>query len=487
MLDKQGALSSAAFITDNPDCDIVIGSSKTFDYTLNKLSNYKNSKIFIFGLASTDENILKNTEKIFKIISDNNNTITWIITFEEPGIIKLCKKFKSLTLINNTKKTLTESVIEFFNIKNKLSKKFIDFETNENPDSIINLLVNEAKFHYFNYDNYDFYPELIKKLSNDDLKGDYAKKTDFKFLNSKYIFGKTEKARKLKKHLEIIGKDSVCNVLIEGESGTGKTSMAYSLHFASNRKNKPFKIISCANIPENLFESVLFGHKKGAFTGADKDHKGEFELADGGTVFLDEIGELPLNIQSKLLLVLQDGIFTKVGDSSSTKVDIRIVSATNRDLKKMIAENKFREDLYYRISTIKLNSIPLREQIEDIELFANNILKEIAKKRNKFVFNKIPAECVKHLKKYNFPGNVRELENIIERAFILDDWDFSYLNNETDIIKTNDEIFKIKTLNDFTADYIKFVFEKNNSNITKTAKVLNVSINTVKKYIKNSE
>ncbi|MBC73562.1 MAG: hypothetical protein CMH47_15140 [Muricauda sp.] len=208
-------------------------------------------------------------------------------------------------------------------------------------------------------------------------------------------------------------------VLITGESGTGKELLASAVHANSSRKNRPLIKINCATLPKDLIESELFGHKKGAFTGAHADKAGKFTLADGGTIFLDEIGELPLELQPKLLRVLQEGEYDELGGTKTIKVDVRIIAATNRDLKEMIREGKFREDLYYRLNVFPIHNIPLRARKEDIPILAQYFLEKLAAKAGKN-FKRLSNDSIDALMNYNFPGNIRELENMIERAVIVE-------------------------------------------------------------------
>lgn len=208
------------------------------------------------------------------------------------------------------------------------------------------------------------------------------------------------------------------NVLITGESGTGKELVAKAIHAQSPRSALPFVPINCGGIPEALLESELFGYKKGAFTGATVNKKGFFEVADGGTVFLDEVGELPLSLQVKLLRVVQEKTFMPVGGTEEIKVDVRIISATNRDLEKKVMDGTFREDLYYRLNVIHLHIPPLRERVDDIPLLATFFLRKYAQELGKQVteISSYSMDCLLH---YSFPGNVRELENIIEKGVAL--------------------------------------------------------------------
>ncbi|MCP3890994.1 MAG: sigma-54-dependent Fis family transcriptional regulator [Desulfobulbaceae bacterium] len=206
-------------------------------------------------------------------------------------------------------------------------------------------------------------------------------------------------------------------ILITGESGTGKELAARAIHKASNRRKKPFVSINCAAIPDGLMESELFGHERGAFTGADQKRKGKFELADNGTLLLDELGDLPGPLQAKLLRVLQENEFERVGGSKTVNVDVRIIACTSKDLQKEVEAGNFRQDLLYRLQVIPLEMPPLREHKEDIEELCSFFLQEFNSRHNKSVA--ITPEAIYNLKQYDFPGNVRELRNLMERASVL--------------------------------------------------------------------
>lgn len=223
--------------------------------------------------------------------------------------------------------------------------------------------------------------------------------------------------------------DSIANtnstVLITGESGTGKEMVARAVHTKSHRHVRPFVVINCAAIPEQLLESELFGHKRGSFTGAISDKKGLFQEASGGTVFLDEIAEIPPSIQVKLLRILQEGELRPVGEVSSHHVDVRIVAATNQDLVVAVKEGRFREDLYYRLNVIAISIPPLRERADDIPLLTYHFLEKYSARMKKDV-NKISVDALQALQNYSWVGNVRELENVIERAVVLTNEDTIY-------------------------------------------------------------
>ncbi len=211
---------------------------------------------------------------------------------------------------------------------------------------------------------------------------------------------------------------STIPVLIDGESGTGKEVMARALHAQSPRAGRPFVAVNCGAIPENLVESILFGHEKGAFTGAADRHLGKFQEATGGTLFLDEIGELPLDIQVKLLRALQEGEVDRVGGTKPVKVDIRLVSATNRNLAQMVAKNTFREDLFYRINVFHLTLPPLRERPEDIMAIADFLMNRIATREKRLIKGMTPA-ATELVRNYRWPGNIRQLENALFRAVVV--------------------------------------------------------------------
>jgi DNA-binding NtrC family response regulator len=207
-------------------------------------------------------------------------------------------------------------------------------------------------------------------------------------------------------------------VMITGESGSGKELVARAIHHYSSRSAQPFIAINCAAIPENLLESELFGHEKGAFTGAAAQRIGRFEQSNGGTLFLDEIGDMPLGVQSKILRVLQEGEFSRVGGNSTVKTDVRIIAATNKTLEQEVAKKQFREDLFYRLNVVRIHLPPLRQRREDINLLAEYFLKKIATQKH-LPQLKLSEEAVKLMEEYPWPGNVRELENTIQRACVL--------------------------------------------------------------------
>ncbi len=299
------------------------------------------------------------------------------------------------------------------------------------------------------------------------------------------IIGRDHKMRQLYKLISDIAPTDA-TVLIQGESGSGKELVAKAVHLHSYRKDKPFVVVNCSAYPQTLFESELFGHEKGAFTGATHRKIGRFESADKGTLFLDEIGEIPLMSQVKLLRFLQFQKFERLGGIETIKVDIRIIVATNKDLKKEVENGNFREDLYYRLNVIPINIPPLRVRRNDISLLVEHFLKRLNSRGNKKVKG-ISSEAMDILMRYNWPGNVRELENIVEHAFILTKNEFiseqSFPLNIRFVVN-NEE--KIGSFQENERKFLTRVLEEYRWNKLQVAKKLNISRSTLyaklKKY-----
>jgi Nif-specific regulatory protein len=299
----------------------------------------------------------------------------------------------------------------------------------------------------------------------------------------------------MKKIFEIIAKVSPTdsNVLISGESGTGKELAAQAIHLNSKRKDKPFVAINCAALTENLLESELFGHEKGAFTGAVANKQGKIEIAAGGTLFLDEIGEMALNLQAKLLRVLEAREFERVGGLRSIKANIRLIAATNRNLSEEVSKGNFREDLFYRLNVVKFTMPALRERKEDIFLLAESFIETYSKKMNRKVRG-FSANAKSILLKYDFNGNVRELKNIIERAIVLGSSDWILPEDlPEDLLsikvadETTDELNYQNAICEKKIDLIFEAFEKAGGNYVETAKLLGINSNYLHRLIRKLE
>lgn len=291
---------------------------------------------------------------------------------------------------------------------------------------------------------------------------------------------------------------SPANVLIQGESGTGKELAARAIHELSPRRTHPFVVINCSAMPEPLLESELFGYVRGAFTGADQDKKGLFERAHGGTVFLDEVGDIPVSVQIKLLRVLQGGDILPLGSGTSRIIDVRIIAATNQDLTNLMNSGSFREDLYYRLNVIALNLPPLRKRGEDIPLLAGHFLKKISDRIGKKV-EKMSVDFLHAFQEYPWPGNVRELENIIERAIVLSPGGtltakmlpprilsavfYSPALDESDITELTYKEAKKRALNLFNRSYIMDLLKKTEGNISAASEKAGMDRSNFKKIM----
>lgn len=304
--------------------------------------------------------------------------------------------------------------------------------------------------------------------------------------------GIVSKSHKMERIFDLISTiaDTRSTVLIQGESGTGKELIARAIHYSSNRAHHPFVSVSCAALVESLLESELFGHEKGAFTDAKFLKRGKFELADGGSLFLDEIGEISPKLQLSLLRVLQEREFHRVGGEQPIKVDVRIIAATNRDLEKAVKDGSFREDLYYRLNVISIHVPPLRERKEDIPLLVDHFIDKFNMESGKKVEG-ISEEALQALMEYDWPGNVRELENVIERAVIINkggiilpgDLPPSLLKRQSHLTPVSSNQPQM-TLQEVEKAYILNTLEENDWNIQRSAKVLGIDRSTLYAKIK---
>jgi two-component system response regulator AtoC len=346
---------------------------------------------------------------------------------------------------------------------------------------------------------------ITKPFDQDDLKRTIAKALRVEELNSLElkaesgrfdIIGRVPSMRKIFDLIEKVAA-SPTTVLITGESGTGKELVARALHDQSERASGPFIAVNCGAVPENLFESELFGHEKGAFTGASAQRKGRFELADGGTLFLDEVGELPTDLQVKLLRVLQDQRFERVGGQKAVEVSVRTVAATNRDLKAMVAEGRFRQDLYYRLNVIPIHLPPLRERAGDIPLLVEHFLARFNERLGREIVE-VTDDARASMAAWHWPGNIRELENLMERAVLLaegDTIDVGDLHGLADASRPRDEPADLEEM-DLKA-YVRVhtaklerarilqALESVDFNVTRAARVLGISRKSLQTKMKD--
>ncbi len=325
---------------------------------------------------------------------------------------------------------------------------------------------------------------IILKQEVADLKDELEKKYSFE----KTIIGQSESIKNIFSKINKAIKSNI-NVSITGETGTGKEVVAKAIHYNSTRKNKPFVAVNMAAIPKELVESEFFGHEKGAFTGASEKAIGKFEQANGGTIFLDEIAELDLNIQSKLLRALQEREIIKVGGNQKIKLDVRVITATHKNLAQEVKKGNFREDLYYRIVGLPIELPALRERDQDTLILAKYFIEQFAKE-NKIRALTLSADARKKLLKYSFPGNVRELKSVIDLACVMaEDNEITAEDISFYSIEKESEVFldKQKTLKEYTTEIILHFLKKNNNDVIKTAKILDIGKSTIYNLINNSE
>ena len=368
---------------------------------------------------ATPKILLIEDDEIMRItVSDSMRKMGWSVTVAEDGL-------EGMNVIKNT---IFDIVVSDVRLPKKNGIEILKEIKKYHPDTEVIMItafgniedaVEVVKSGANDYMTKPFHPDNLifrinKIIDHQTLKNNY---TTLK--NHCEDFSTIGRSRQMQAVFDLIEKVSKVDshILISGESGTGKGLVAHLIHLKGDRGAKPFLKVSCAALPETLLESELFGHEKGAFTGAIKRRHGRFELSHGGTIFLDEVGEIPKSVQVKLLRVVQDNEFERVGGEETIKVNVRIISATNIDLEKAVQEGKFREDLYYRLRVIPIHLPPLRDRKDDIPLLINHFIKKFNIKLNRIV--EISPEALNFLMEYDFPGNVRELENIIERAVAL--------------------------------------------------------------------
>lgn len=386
--------------------------------------------------------------------------------------------------------------------------EFLKSVKDVSPESLVILItayasgetaVSAMKEGAYDYIEKDFNIEEFTSTIRSALESNGRMQDDAKFIRdieNSVCFGEIiGKSREMLKVYSLIKKvaDTTANVLILGESGTGKELVAKAIHENSPRKDMPFVVINCGGIPENLLESELFGYLKGSFTGAYADKPGLFEIARGGTIFLDEVAELPLVLQVKLLRVVQEKTFLRIGGTENIRVDVRIISATNRNLEEMVQKGDFREDLYYRLNVIPISIPPLRERKDDIPVLTKYFIEKYSREFGKGIKN-ISNYALELLMDYSFPGNVRELENIIERSVALEHSSIVLPENlmiSRENSAAKNETFKIENipdqglnLNDELARFERAIIgkalEKSKGSKTKAAELLMISFDSLR-------
>ncbi len=386
--------------------------------------------------------------------------------------------------------SLLEAVGQTFEVDVASFLPYID-EASEASSEVSDYLtlIDAAQFAYRNYQDESLYATTVRYLSAGRSSSSWSSEVKeavrhYERYGNRELIGKSPQMITLQSRINRVASYADARVLILGESGTGKETVAQLIHMKSPRAHEPFVCFNCASVTKDLLESRFFGHEKGSFTGADHQYHGLFEQANGGTLFLDEIGEMSMEVQALLLRVLEGGRFMRIGGSEEIKVDVRLITATNRNLPKCVKDGKFREDLYMRLNVVQLRVPSLCEHKEDIPLIANAWWR---KHHNNQTLN---ARQLAALAEYDYPGNVRELINLLDRATVLGEMDFGALLCEYKEMNTalyGDNCLGSDTTPDRLADamrlHVRRVFDKYDKNLTLTAKALDVSRNTAKKYL----
>ena len=481
---KDYAIAAAVALRYYKKADIYGVSTRRLPEMLNEAgSKYKEIAILGVGLTGDPELLEKALTKLQK----NGVHVRWISALNFPEYIgdNIRKKLDSFICYDDG---ITEATSQCF----KLSYDDIaPLALQEVPKSLrsVHELLEAAMYFYRNFQDERAYGMAIYHIAQNEAESRWGHCErqmieHYRRYGHRELVGKSDVMMDLQDRINRIAPRDTARVFIYGESGTGKETIAMFIHQKSPRKNEPFCTFNCASVTPNLLEDRFFGHEKGAFTGANEQKKGLFEIADGGTLFLDEIGEMPLEAQGVLLRVLEGGRFTRVGGTEEISVDVRLITATNRDLAELVQEGKFREDLYHRLCVVQIHAPSLREHKEDIEQIANGRwLKEHHRR--------LEADQIEILKSYDYPGNVRELLNILERAIVLDESDFAKLFKEHKAMtaklrpSTPNKEEAPDELDAAVRIHVKRVYEKYDKNLTKAAEALKAARNTVKKYLED--
>lgn len=414
--------------------------------------------------------------------------VTWISTL--PASAQIATSLSGAMKMYHRKGDLFGAVGEFFSEDVEAFVPYFKTQEGASADVLAYAtLIHAAQFYYRNYQDETLYAKVARYLAqgvrpeawDEDAQSAVA---HYERYGDRELLGASAEIKTLRERINHVAKHDQARVLILGESGTGKETVAQQIHTKSPRREMPFVAFNCACVTRELLEDRLFGHERGAFTNAVGRTDGLFLQADGGTLFLDEIGEMPLELQALLLRVLEGGRFMRVGGTEELRCDVRLITATNRDLPRLVVEGKFREDLYYRLNVVQLRTPSLREHKADIPIIANAWWRKV---HNNAV---LAEEQIKALMDYDYPGNVRELINILDRATALDEHDFDALMREHKAM--NAGLLKKRevesgefpdNLQEATRLHVRHVCEKYGKNLTHAANALGIARNTLKKYL----
>ena len=476
---KDYACAAALALRHWKKADVFGMSTRRLPEFLDEVRGYKNIVILGVGLTG-DPDLL---EKALKKLKTKSVHVSWISSLPVPESISAGIRSAMDVFVDGD--GITDAVSLCYKLPYEDIAPLAEEGKPGRKALPYHLLIEAAMYSYRNYQDERSYGDAIRHIANADPECRWSESErqlieHYKRYGNRELVGKSQAMQDLLYKINMVAPHTHARVLICGESGTGKETVALQIHYKSPRRNEPYIAFNCACVAPNLLESRFFGHEKGAFTGANEMKRGLFEQANGGTLFLDEIGELPLEAQGLLLRVLEGGRFTRLGGSAEIDVDVRLLTATNRDLAAMVRDGKFREDLFHRLNVVQIRVPPLREHKSDITQIANGYWLKQHKHR-------LEPEQIEALQTYDYPGNVRELFNLLERAAVLGEQDFTRLLAEhkqmtaslapASSVEVPDELDAAIRL------HVKHVYEKYNNNLSKTAEALKAARNTVRKYL----
>jgi transcriptional regulator with AAA-type ATPase domain len=443
-------------------------------------SGYQQIVILGIGLSGNPELLVVALKKLHT----SKVKVSWISALPLPEYLQE-SDLKMEPHVYDNVDSLTVATAFHFKLSCDDLKPMFEESKSSRPTPRYRLLLDSAMYFYRNYQDVQPYELAIRHIAAGDdesrwLSVEQQRINHYLRYGNRELVGKSAAIYELQDRIKKVAPKDHARVIIFGESGTGKETIMQLVHNQSPRKDEPLIAFNCTTVNPALLESRLFGYDKGAFTGAMADTPGLFEQANGGTLFLDEIGELPMDVQGLLLRVLEGGRFMRVGGKREITVDVRLITATNRDLAGMVRDSKFREDLFHRLNVVQIRAAPLREHKEDIPSIANGYWLKACKLR-------LSSKQIDALMAYDYPGNVRELLNLLERAIVLGETDFGVLIEEhkqtTVNIMPAPATSYPDNLKQMTIQHVRHVYEKCGKNVSKAAQALGVARNTVTGYL----
>ncbi len=504
-LHGDGLIAAALLLRETKAAEVRVSSAARIGRSIAELVEGRPSEVYICGLGiyCPVEEVLAGLRRLKR----NQARITWYCGYDYLDEFAPALKRYVRLMCDHSNRPIHKVVFDALKAPDEHSERLLLLNKAKKDDKesrFLYDLADASMLAFLKFQDYDAVPNAIRKMAFPETVTERDRLLVQRLASAEacYLAGKTRTMQAMIKMIQKVGADRNCRVLILGETGTGKEVVARLIHESSPRHDQPFFAVSCANFTESLLESQLFGHEKGAFTGAESRQPGVFEMADGGTLFLDEVGEMPLNLQAKLLRALETGRFRRVGGTDELTVDVRVISATNKNLLEEVQSRGFRADLYYRLDTITIHAPALRDIPDDIPRIAQDLIYRLSHARRILPW-KLTKKEIQALRSHSWPGNVRELQNVIERAIVLEQRDFvkllgarqtsdveSYLPreragpaeirplHEVELVLRSEALLLRRVVH----EHIMRVYESTGRNKTQTAKLLGISVNTLKKH-----